>query len=98
MDNFWPVDKLWIVKNLRSYPQVMHSGGKTTEEVIHRVIHIAECGRITTERKTRFSNGFLAGVPGLNSITRDLNPRRHPHSILDLSMALVYIQPPPLSH
>lgn len=44
VDNFWPVDNLWIVNSAQSYPQVINSGAKTTREsyshVIHRVMHI----------------------------------------------------------
>ena len=43
MDNFGPVDKLWIVKNFGSYPQLIHSGRKATSQsypqLINRVMH-----------------------------------------------------------
>jgi hypothetical protein len=59
VDNFGPVDNVWIVKNLGSYPQVMHSGGNATQksypQLIHRVMHIAACGAKTTEGKTRLT-------------------------------------------
>jgi hypothetical protein len=47
VDNFWPVDKLWIVKSAQSYPQVINSGAKTTPksypQLINRVMHIEYC-------------------------------------------------------
>ena len=49
MDNFRPVDKLWIVKNFGSYPQLIHSGIYATSQsypqLTNRVMH---CGVYTT--------------------------------------------------
>ena len=47
MDNYLAVDNLWIVKNLGSYPQLVHCGVYTTlsyPQLVHSVMHSLSTG------------------------------------------------------
>jgi hypothetical protein len=58
----YPVDSEKFRKLSTAYPQWQKSHKRSYPQDIHRVMHIENCGEITTERKTRLTNGFLAGV------------------------------------
>ena len=51
VDNFWLVDKLWIVKNLKSYPQFIHCGRNATERSYPQLIHIESVAYIQQKEK-----------------------------------------------
>lgn len=86
MDNFWPVDNLWIVNSAQSYPQLINSGRNATKEsyphVVHRVINIEYCVALEQQNPVD-KTGFWLAVPGLNSMIMPPDPRLKPLYILD---------------